>query len=62
MIRFNFWEPVYYQNWTDKAGKIIMHTGRFVGFAWIIGDPMTFKVLQCNEDLRRRDIFYTDVS
>ena len=27
-----------------------MHPGRFVGFAWATGDPMTFKVLQCNAD------------
>ena len=62
MIRFKFWETVFYRNWTDKAGKVIINPGRFVGFAWIIGDPMTFKVLLCNEDLRRRDIIYTDVS
>ena len=49
MIRFKLWEPVYYQNWTDKSGKVLMRPGRFVGFAWIIGGPMTFKVLQCNE-------------
>ena len=56
MIRFKFWEPVYYQNWTDKSGKVLMRPGRFVGFAWIIGDPMTFKLLQCNEYLRKRNI------
>ena len=33
-----------------------MHPGRFLGFAWSIGDPMTFKVIQCNEDLRKRNI------
>ena len=27
-----------------------MHPGRFVIFACNIGDPLTFKVLQCNED------------
>ena len=27
-----------------------MHPGRFVRFAWATGDPMTFKVLQCNAD------------
>ena len=56
MIRFKFWEPVYYQNWTDKAGKVLMHPGRFVGFSCIIGDHMTLKVLQCNEYLRKRNI------
>ena len=50
MIRFKFWEPVYYRNWTKTAGKVLMHPGRFVGFAWATGDPMTFKVLQCNTD------------
>ena len=33
MIQFKFWEPVYYQNWTYKVGKVIIHPGRFVGFA-----------------------------
>ena len=46
MIRFKLWEPVYYRNCTNKAGNFIMHPGRFMGFAWNIGDPMTFKVLQ----------------
>ena len=27
-----------------------MHPGRFVSFACNIGDPLTFMVLQCNED------------
>ena len=45
MIRFKFWEPLYYQNWTETAGKLLMHPGRFMGFAWSTGDPMTFKVL-----------------
>ena len=56
MIWFKFLEPVYYQNWTDKAGKILMYPGRFVAFAWNISDPMTVKVLQCNEDMRKRNI------
>ena len=46
MIQLKFWEPVYYRNWTDRAGKVIMHPGMFVGFAWNIGDHMTFKLLQ----------------
>ena len=54
MIQFKFWYPVYYRNWTDKAGKVLMHPGRFIGFAWIIGDPMTFRVLQCNDDMHKR--------
>ena len=33
-----------------------MHPGRFVGFAWNMGDPMTFLVLQCNEDLHKQPI------
>ena len=31
-----------------------MHPGRFVGFAWDVGDPTTFKVLQCREDTKKR--------
>ena len=50
MICFKFWEPVYYRNWTETAGKVLMHPGRFMGFAWATGDPMTFKVLQFNAD------------
>ena len=57
MIRFKFWDPVYYQNWTNKAGEVLMHPGRFVGSSWIIGYPMIFKALQCNEDLCKRNIF-----
>ena len=33
-----------------------MHSGRFVGFAWNVGDPMNFKVLQCNEDIYKQNI------
>ena len=33
-----------------------MHPGRFVWYAWGIGDPKTFKFLQCNEDPRKRNI------
>ena len=54
MIRFKFWEPVYYRNWTETAGKVLIHPGRFVGLAWDIGDPMTFKVLQCHEYPNKR--------
>ena len=50
MIRFKFWEPVYYRNWTKTAGKLLMQPGRFMGFAWATGDPMNFKVLQCHAD------------
>ena len=56
MIRFKFWDPVYFLNWTDKACKVLMHSRRFMGFAWNIGDPMTFKVLQCNTDLHKRNM------
>ena len=33
-----------------------MHPGMFIGFTWSIGDPMTFKVLQCNKYLHKRNI------
>ena len=58
MIQFKLWEPVYYRNWTDKAGRVLMNPGRFLEFYWNIGDPMTFKVLHCNEDLHKRNIFF----
>ena len=54
MIRFKLWEPVYYQNLTETASKVLMHPGRFMGFAWDVGDPMTFKVLQCHANPKRR--------
>ena len=54
MIRFKLWEPVYYRNWTETAGKVLMHPGRFMGFSWATGDPMTFKVLQCHADPKNR--------
>ena len=49
-----FWEPVYYRNWTETASKVIMHPRRFMGFTWDVGDPMTFKVLQCHSDLHQQ--------
>ena len=33
-----------------------MHPGRLMGFSWNVGDPMTFKVLQCNEDPQKRSV------
>ena len=54
MIRFKFWEPVYYRNWTETANKVLMHPRRFMGFAWDVGDPMTFKVLQCHANPHQR--------
>ena len=30
LIWFKFWEPVYFWNWTDKAGKVFMHPERFM--------------------------------
>ena len=50
MISFKFWETVYYRNWTETANKVLMHPGRFMGFAWDIGDHMTFKVIKCHAD------------
>ena len=54
MIWFKFWEPVYYWNWTETASKVFMHPGRFMGFAWYTGYPVTFKVLQCHAKPKRR--------
>ena len=54
MIQFKFWEPVYYRNWTETASKVLMHTGRFMGFAWDVGNLMTLKVLQCHSDPKKR--------
>ena len=62
MIRFKSWEPVFYWNWTNKAENVLMHPGRFVGFSWSIGNLMTFEVIQCNEDPRKRNVFCTEVS
>ena len=44
MIRYKFWEPVYYCNWTDKSDQVLIHPGRFVGFSWNVDDPM---ILRC---------------
>ena len=54
MIRFKLWEPVYYRNWTETVGKVLMHPRRFVGFAWYVGNTMTFKVLQCHENTKNQ--------
>ena len=56
MIWFKLWESVYYRNWTNKAAKVLMHPGRFIGFAWVISYPMAFKVLQYNEYPRKRNM------
>ena len=56
MIWFKFWEPVYYRNCNGKSGKVLIHPGRFVGFVWDVGDPMTSKVHQCNEVLHKQNI------
>ena len=56
MIWFKFWEPMYFWNWADKASKVFMNPGRSMGFEWNIGDPVTFKVLQCNKDPHKRNI------
>ena len=48
MIRFKFWELVYLRNWTDKSGKVVIYPRRLMVFAWSVGEPTTFKVLQCN--------------
>ena len=57
MIWFKFWETLYYRKWVGKAGKVLMHPRRFIGFTWNIGDSMTFKVLQCNENPNKRNCF-----
>ena len=54
MIRFKFLVLVYYRKWTKIASKVLMHPGSFMGFAWDVGDPMTFKVLQCHTNPKRR--------
>ena len=56
MIRFKFWEPVYFQNCTDKVGKFLMHPRMFVGFTCNFGGPTTFKMLQCNTNLHKRNM------
>ena len=33
-----------------------MNPGRFVGFAYNSGDPMTFKVLHCHKYLHKRNL------
>ena len=56
MIWFKLWDPVYYRDWTDKSGKVLMHPGRSVGFPWNIVVPIIFKVIHYNEDLHKRNI------
>ena len=31
-----------------------MHIGWFMGFAWDVGNPITFKVLQCHSNPKKR--------
>ena len=50
MLRFKFWELVYFRNWTDKYWKVLMHPGIFVGLAWNFVNHINFKALHCNTD------------
>ena len=54
MNGFKLWDPVYYQNLRDKSGKFLMHLGSVLEFAWNIGYPMTFKVIQCSTNKHKR--------
>ena len=45
IIRFKFYEPVWYREWSAKAGEILLFKGRFMGIAWNVGDALTYKVL-----------------
>ena len=56
MIRFKFWETVYFQNLTDKSGEVLMHPGIFSGFAWNFINSMDFKVLQLNTNPYKRNM------
>ena len=47
---------MYYQNWANKSGRVVMYPRWFMGFDWSIGEPMTFKLLQCNEDPHKHNI------
>ena len=33
-----------------------MHPWKFVGFDWNVGNPLTFKVLQCNSNPHKPNI------
>ena len=56
MICFKFWEPVYFINWIDKSGKVLINLGSFFRFSWNVDDPMNFKVIHYNTDLRNRNM------
>ena len=43
IIRFKFYEPVWYREWSAKAGEILLFKGRFMGIAWNVGDALTYK-------------------
>ena len=47
---------MYFINWIDKSGKVLINLGSFFRFSWNVDDPMNFKVIHYNNDLHNRNM------
>ena len=45
VLRFKFYEPVWYREWSQPTGDIKMFKGRFLGMAWNVGDAMCYRII-----------------
>ena len=45
VLRFKFFEPIWYREWSQPAGEINMFKGRFLGIAWNVGDAMCYRII-----------------
>ena len=55
-LQYQFWEPVFYHDHTEKFPKTKEKCGRWLGVAHNIGDAMTFKVLAENNQILERSV------
>ena len=45
VLRFAFYEPLWYREFNAKADEVKLFPGRFLGISWNVGDTLCFKVL-----------------
>ena len=48
--------PGYIRTLPALSVQFRYYTGRFMGFSCNICDPITFKVIQCNNDTHKRNV------
>ena len=45
VLRFAFYEPLWYREFNAKADEVKLFPGRFLGISWNVGNALCFKVL-----------------